>query len=199
MFYSDGPKEQIRLPTTPATSASWDGNTVTETSMYDASYGGFKAFNHYNGEQGWVTDAGYVDGFPNGTKVINSIYGEYISITFPTKVYISSYTVVTRIYDGSRPSKWYLLGWNDDTGYETIDHQDIEITDANWVSDGLIKTFTVNNINTKFIKLIFVGTHVTGESTHLGFNELILYGSYDYSGTEKIEMGDHLENKMIYQ
>jgi len=145
------------------------------------------------------TDEAYILGRSNGIHSINSIFGEYITLELPSEIFITSYTITTRIYDGSRPSKWYLFGWNSDTGYETIHNQDTQITDTDWVTaTNYTMSFSVNPTK-KIIKYILVVTDVTDASTHLGFCELHLMGGDNFSGTEKLEMGDHLETKMIYQ
>jgi len=134
MFYSDGPKEQFRYPTTVAYGMSWHGNICTTSSSYDTYYAGFRAFDRNLGEPGWVSDGAYIIGRANGVNNINGIYSEYITLELPSKNFINSYTISTRIYPGSRPSKWFLLGWNSDTGYETIHNQNTQITDTDWES-----------------------------------------------------------------
>jgi len=156
-FFAIGPKAQSRIPHVPAVASTWSGYTVTTSSTYDTYYVGFRAFDFSVEEPAWVSESKYVDGVAYGTNSIDGKFGEYITLTLPSKKIITSYTIITRTYEGSRPSKWYLLGWNSDTGYETIHHPDTALTDTDWVNSSLTKTYSVNYSN-KFIKFILVIT-----------------------------------------
>jgi len=188
MFYSDGRKEQTRYPTTSAYGMSWHTNICTTSSFYNTYYVGFRAFDRNLAEPGWVSDEAYILGSANGINNIDNVYGEYITLELQEKIFITSYTITARIYDGSRPSKWFLLGWNSDTGYETIHNQNTQITDTDWESaTNLTMSFNVNP--TKKIKIyILVVTDVTDASTHLGFCELYFMGGNNYSGTQNLEI-----------
>jgi len=198
MFFATGSRPQNRLPTTAAITNVWDGNLVTYSSSYDSYYVGWRAFDFSPEELAWVTESKYVDGVANGTTSINGIFGEYITLTLPTRYYITSYTIVTRVYEGNKPSKWYLLGWNSETAYETIHHQDTALSDSDWESSSLNQTYTVSPSN-KFIRFVLVVTNVTASSTHLGIIEFSFLGNVESSGEGCITMGDHCVNKMIYQ
>jgi len=166
--------------------------------QYDTYYVGFRAFDYSASEPAWVSEGKYIDGEANDTNSVHNIYGEFITLELPSKKFITSYTIIARTYEGSRPSKWYLLGWNSDTGYETIHHQDTALTDTDWVNSSLTKTYSVNPTN-NFIKFILVTTHVTAASTDLGFCELYFLGNTNYSGEPHLEIGDQLETKMTYE
>jgi len=194
MFFAKGPKEQIRLPTTSAYGPIWHGNQAVTSSDYDTYYVGYRAFDRNTGEPAWVSDEADVLGIANGINNILGIYGEYLMLQLPSNIFITS-----RIYEGSRPSRWHLFGWNLDSEYVEIHHQDTALTDTDWENaTDLTMTFNVNPTE-KFIQYILLITHVTNASTHAGLCELYFMGSDDYSGEENLEMGDHLETKMIYQ
>jgi len=172
-----------RLPDTPATSNSWDGNELTVSSAYSAYYDVYHAFDQVDPEPVWVSTNSFINGEADGTHSKNGIYGEWIEITFPEYYFINHYSIKSRIYAGQKPHKWYLFGYTEGIGYYEIHHQDTGITDEEWLSDSYIKSFDVDTGGRKFNTFTILITHTTDNGNYTGVNEIFFMGTLNEEGS----------------
>ena len=136
------------------------------------------AFNLFNGS----TETGFhspsatysaTDGTYTGSKskTISGtvVLGEWMTIQFPYKFILTSYTTTVRTgYDGRAPSSWKIGGSNDGTLWTLLNSQTNITTGVN--------TFLVSN-TTQYSYYVIVVSKITGLDGYLNFAEWTLYGT----------------------
>jgi len=141
-------------PITIAVSGEFYGNgnyVVTASSVYDASFPPWKAFNKtfIDGSDAWISASGtYSSGIASSpTTTVSGVSrsGSWIQIQSPTSFILKSYQLTPRPgLDGS-PSSWFLAGSSDGTNWDLIDNI-TGLISGSW-NGSVYKSYSVLNRN----------------------------------------------------
>jgi hypothetical protein len=171
-------------PITIAVSGAFYGNgsyVVTASSVYDANYSPWKAFNKtlVDGVDAWLSaNTTYTSGVASSpTTTVSGVSraGSWLQIQLPSSIILKEYQITSRITNaGVAPSSWYLAGSADGTTWTQIDFQS-GLTRASW-NLGKYNSYRLpsNNIVYSYYRII-VSTLVTSAELFVDIGEWKLF------------------------
>lgn len=148
---------------------------ATDSGNYGSGWTAFNLFNSSTESGFHSPSATYsaTDGTYTGSKsqTISGtvVFGEWMTIQFPYRFVLTSYTTTVRFgYDGRAPSTWKVGGSNDGTTWTLLDTRTNITTGVN--------TFSVST-TTQYSYYVIVISKITGLDGFLNLAEWTLYGT----------------------
>lgn len=128
---------------------------------------------------GWISKNTYtgVDNIHDQSKSINGIYGEYVILTLPKRIKITSYKIgKNKSETNNIPISWRVLGSNDKIKWNILDKKD----DLTIPTDIFYERFDLEN--TKSYKYLVLVVTKINSGDYLKIRELFFYGKEESLG-----------------